>query len=70
MNELFNLNERITIDINDTIDNICINDKYYYTFKDNPEEYIEGLQFKNKIIDRSEYFKGILYADNNVIICG
>lgn len=52
LNELFNFDERITIDINDSIDNIVINDTYYYTLKNDPDAYVEGLQFKNKIIKK------------------
>lgn len=69
LNELFNIDERITIDINDTIDKICINDTYYYTFKDNPQEYKEGLQYKNDVIKSSQYFTHVLYIDKNIIIC-
>lgn len=69
LNELFNIDERVTIDINDTIDNICINDTYYYTFKDNPQEYMEALQYKNEVIKSSEYFSHVLYIDKNVAIC-
>lgn len=66
---LFNLDDIITIDINDYIDNIIINNTYYYNKKQQLEEYNECLQFKNRLISKSDNFNNLLYIDENVAIC-
>lgn len=66
---LFKLDGLITIDINDYLDNIIINDTYYYTRKKQLKEYNECLQYKNRLISKSDNFKNLLYIDENVAIC-
>lgn len=66
---LFKLDEVITIDINDYIDNIVINDTYYYTRKQQLKEYDEALQYKSRLITKSNNFENLLYIDENVAIC-
>lgn len=66
---LFKLDGIITIDINDYIDNIVINDTYYYNREQQLKQYNECLQFKNHLISKSDNFKNLLYIDENVAIC-
>lgn len=66
---LFNLDDIITIDINDYIDNIVINNTYYYNRKNQLKEYNECLQYRNRLISKSDNFKNLLYIDENVAIC-
>lgn len=66
---LFKLDGVITIDINDYIDNILKNDTYYFTRKNQLEEYNEALQYKNRLITKSNNFENLLYIDENVAIC-
>lgn len=69
LQELFELDVIITIDINDYIDNIVVNDTYYYNRKNQLEEYNECLQYRNRLISKSDNFKNLLYIDENVAIC-
>lgn len=69
LEQLFNLDDIITIDINDYLDNIIINETYYYTRKQQLKEYDECLQFKNRTITKSDLFKKVVYIDSNVSIC-
>ena len=71
LEELFKLDGfgLITIDINDNIDNIVINDTYYYNRKNQLKEYNECLQYRNRLISKSDNFKNLLYIDENVAIC-
>ena len=66
---LFKLDGVITIDINDYIDSIVINDTYYFARKNQLEEYNEALQYKNRLITKSNNFENLLYIDENVAIC-
>ena len=52
LEQLFNLDDIITIDINDYLDNIIINNTYYYERKKQLKEYDECLKFKNKVVKR------------------
>ena len=65
----FKVDGVITIDINDYIDDIIINDTYYYTRKQQLKEYDECLQVKNRLINKSNNFENLLYIDENVAIC-
>ena len=69
LEQLFNLDDIITIDINDYIDNIIINNTYYYERKKQLKEYDECLIFKTRVINKSELFDKVLYIDSNVAIC-
>lgn len=69
LDQLVELDNIITIDINDYIDNIVINDTYYYTKKQQLKEYDECLQFKNRLITQSDLFDKVVYIDSNVAIC-
>ena len=69
LEQLFNLDDIITIDINDYLDNIIINNTYYYERKKQLKEYNECLRFKNRAITKSELFDKVLYIDSNVAIC-
>ena len=65
----FKIDGVITIDINDYIDSIVINDTYYYNRKNQLKEYNEALQYRNRLISKSDNFKNLLYIDENVAIC-
>lgn len=69
LGQLFNLDDIITIDINDYIDDIVINDTYYYNRKNQLKEYNECLQYRNRLIAKSDNFENLLYIDENVAIC-
>lgn len=66
---LFKSDGLITIDINDYIDDIIINNTYYYARKLQLKEYDECLQYRNHLISKSDNFKNLLYIDENVAIC-
>lgn len=69
LEQLFNLDDIITIDINDYIDDIIINNTYYYNRKSQLKEYDECLQYRNRLISKSDNFKNLLFIDENVAIC-
>ena len=69
LEQLFNLDDIITIDINDYLDNIIINNTYHYERKKQLKEYDECLKFKTRAITKSDLFDKVVYINSNVAIC-